>query len=56
MITPWVTVPAEDVYVQLPMGLFDKDIKIMFRNVEAIDNTIAQLQNLRALLAEKEVK
>lgn len=56
MFAPWITVPAEDVRLQLPMSIFDGDIKIMFRNVEAIDKTIEQLENLKQLMREMEYK
>lgn len=52
MIAPWITLPAKDVYVQLPLGIFDGDIKIMFRNTEVIDSAIEQLQNLRGIMKE----
>lgn len=54
MFSPWITVPAKDVYVQLPLGIFDGDIQLMFRNSEVIDSTIEQLQNLKKLFEEKE--
>lgn len=54
MFIPWVTIPADDIRIQLPLGMFDKDVKIMFRNAEAIDKTIEQLQNVKTLYQEKE--
>ncbi len=54
MFVPWVTIPADDIRIQLPLSICDGDIKLMFRNVEVIDKTIAQLQNVRELLQEKE--
>jgi len=56
MFAPWITIPAEDVRVQLPMSIFDGNIKIMFRNTEVIDKTIEQLENLKELMREKEGK
>ena len=54
MFIPWVTIPADDIRIQLPLNMFDKDVKIMFRNAEAIDKTIEQLQNVKTLYQEKE--
>lgn len=51
--TPWITVPVKDVHIDLPLSMQDHDIRIMFRNVETVDKTIEQLQNLRELLKEK---
>lgn len=51
MFKPWITIPAEDVRVQLPMGLHDGDVKIMFRDASAVEKTIEQLKNLKELLS-----
>jgi hypothetical protein len=56
MFAPWITIPADDVRVQLPMSIFDGDIKIMFRNAEVIDKTIEQMENLKELMREEEGK
>ena len=52
MIKPWITLPVAHISVQLPMSIFEGDIKIMFKDVETIDNAIEQLQNLKELLKE----
>lgn len=44
---PWVTVPADDIRVHLPMSIFDGDIKIMFRSPEVIDKVIEQMELLK---------
>lgn len=54
MFEPWITIPAEDVHIQLPLSIFDGNVRIMFANVEAINNTIEQLENLKQLICEKE--
>jgi hypothetical protein len=54
VIIPWVNIPADDVRLQLPLSMQDKDIRIMFRNTEVIDETIKQLQNLKEIMREKE--
>lgn len=51
---PWITIPAEDVRVKLPMGIHDGEIQILFKNEEVIDNTIEQLQNLKELFKRRE--
>lgn len=52
MIKPWITLPVDHISVKLPMSIFEGDIKIMFKDVETIDNAIEQLQNLKELLKE----
>ena len=54
MIIPWIEIPADDVRIQLPINMHEKDVKLMFRNAEVIDKTIKQLQNVKELYAEKE--
>ena len=49
---PWITVPAEDVRIRLPLSAYDDSFRIMFRNAEAIDKTIEQLQNLKELMKD----
>ena len=55
MFAPWITLPAKDIYVQLPLGIFDGDIKIMFRNTEVIDNAIQQLENLKEIMKDRRI-
>lgn len=43
----WVTLPIENVNIQLPTSLFEGEIKIAFDNVEAIDDAIKQLNELK---------
>lgn len=43
----WVIVSSEDVRIQMPLSMDDRDVKIMFRNVETIDSVITQLESLR---------
>lgn len=50
---PWITIPTDEVVVHLPLSMADRDIRIMFRDVESIDRTIEQLQNLREFVKEK---
>lgn len=54
MFKPWINIPAEDIRIKLPLSLYDKDVQIMFKNVEAIDRTIMLLEDLKVLLAETE--
>lgn len=56
MILPWITIPADDIRLQLPLSIHDRDVKMMFRDTKTIDNTIEQLENLKQLMAEKEGK
>lgn len=49
---PWITIPTEDVHIDLPLSMQDKDIRIMFRNPEVIDKTIEQLENLKKYMIE----
>lgn len=52
---PWITVPAEDIRIELPLSLYDDDIRIMFKDEEAIDKTIEQLQNLKELMGDRRI-
>ena len=52
MFKPWITVPVEDVRISLPLSMEDDTIRIMFRDVDAVDKTIEQLQNLKELLKD----
>lgn len=54
MFAPWITVPAKDIYVEFPLGIFDGDTRIMFRNVEVIDSAIEQLQKLKEIMKSGE--
>lgn len=53
MFKPWITVPAEDIRIELPMG-HSGDVKIMFRDASAVEKTIEQLENLKKFLAHKQ--
>lgn len=39
----WITIPVENVSVLLPGSMLDGDIDIFFNNVEAVDDAIKQL-------------
>lgn len=52
MFKPWITVPVEVIRVSLPANPYDREVTIMFRDVEAVDKTIEQLKNLRELLTK----
>lgn len=53
MFMPWITIPAEDVRVQMPVDVHGGNVKIMFRDGAAVEKTIEQLENLKDLLASK---
>lgn len=53
MFMPWITIPAEDIRVQMPMSAHDGNVRIMFRDAAAVEKTIEQLENLKELLASK---
>ena len=53
MVNRTVTLLARDVHVIFPLGIFDKDIELIFRTPEAIDSAIEQLQQIKQNL-EKE--
>lgn len=53
MFMPWITIPAEDVRVQMPVSDYDGNVRIMFRDAAAVEKTIEQLVNLKDLLASK---
>ena len=47
MILPWITIPVKDIHLSLPLSMQDDTVRIMFRNAEAIDETIKKLEELR---------
>lgn len=53
MANDWINIPTDDIYIQLPLSLSDKDVRIMFRNREAIDEMITKLQGLRAAIDDE---
>ena len=52
MIERWITLSAKDVHVIFPLGIFDKDIEIVFRTPEAIDSAIDQLKRIKQNLEQ----
>ena len=46
----YVTVPADDIRVQLPMTMSDKTVKFMLRDVETINSVIAQLESIKEMV------
>lgn len=53
MFEPWITIPANDVHISLPISIYEGNIKIMFRDENAIDKTIEQLQYLREFIKKE---
>lgn len=43
----WITLPVENVNIQLPTSMAEGDVKVSFNNVEAIDDAIEQLNELK---------
>lgn len=43
----WITLPVENVNIQLPTSMVEGDVKVSFNNVEAIDDAIEQLNKLK---------
>lgn len=54
MFRPWITLPAKDVHVILPLGVFDSDVELMFRNLEVVNSAIEQLERIKQMMLEKE--
>lgn len=46
----WVTVPVSDVRIQMPNSMTDRDVKILFKDVETIDSVIAQLESIKEMI------
>lgn len=55
MIAPWIEIPVEDIRVSLPMSMADNSMKIMFRSVKAIDETIEKLKDLKTRIPDEEI-
>jgi hypothetical protein len=47
MVNRTVILPAGDVYVIHPLGIFDKEIELIFRTPEAVDSALEQLQRIK---------
>ena len=47
---PWISIPADDISISLPMSIFDDSVKIKFKDIDAIDNAINQLQILKEIM------
>lgn len=47
MVNRAITLLAKDVYVLFPLGIFDKEIELIFRTPEAVDSAIEQLQRIK---------
>lgn len=52
MFKPWVSIPVDDATVTVDYNY--GDIRIMFKDVKTVDDTIAQLENVRELMIEME--
>ena len=52
MANQTITLLAKDVHVIFPLGIFDKDLEIIFRSPEAIDSAIEQLQQIKQNLEQ----
>ncbi len=52
MFKPWVSIPVEDVRVTVDYEF--GDVRIMFKDVDAIDKAMEQLKNVRELTLEME--
>lgn len=47
MLNLWITLPADKVYIRLPMSLLEKEIRIALLDADTVDATIAQLEELK---------
>ena len=57
MFEPYITVPREDVIVETdPVNPFGVTIRLRFKNTDAVDSTIEQLNHLKKFMKELERK
>lgn len=57
MFDPYITVPREDVIVETdPDNPFGVIIRLRFKNTDAVDSTIEQLNHLKKFMKELERK
>ena len=54
MVIPWISIPAAKAHIQLPLSLEDREIRIMFKDIATIDDTIEKLQDLKKRMGDKE--
>lgn len=52
MFKPWVSIPVDSAMVSVDYDY--GDIRIMFNDVKTVDDVIAQLENVREVIAEME--
>ena len=53
MFEPYITVPREDVVVEAdPDNPFGVTIRLRFKNTDAVDSTIEQLNHLKKFMKE----
>ena len=52
MFKPWVSIPVDSATVAVDYDY--GDIRIMFSDVKTIDDVMAQLENVREIVAEME--
>lgn len=52
MVNRTVILPAMEVYVIHPLGIFDKELELIFRTPEAVDSALEQLQKIKQDLEE----
>ncbi len=43
----YISVPVDDIHVDLPLAMSENTVKLMFRSPEVIDTVIEQLQRLK---------
>lgn len=48
----WVTIPAQDIRIQLPTSMADHDVYLMLRDVETIDSVITQLESIKETIGD----
>ena len=54
MFRPWITLLAKDIHINLPLSMEDRNVDIIFKNLEAVNDAIMQLQRIREMYLEKE--
>lgn len=55
MILPLIEIPTKDIHLSLPLSTQDSSVRIMFCSIEAINETIEKLENLKDIVEGMEI-
>lgn len=51
----WIVINKDHVIIQYPSGIFNPNVRILFRDVETIDKTIEQMLAVKKSMMEEAI-